>query len=176
MHIGPSFDQNKPDANSIDAFRSKIHDDGACFLFDLWVSGFNDGIAKKSTLDPTLFPKLLPQIIIEELDEIHQESKLRLVGEFYKDIYEMTPSEDETSPYSNWSAEEDVVDLWQKSDQAVYKSLSPSVQYFDLSGIDKHFHRLGELNMPVRARDGKIQSIGYSWKIDKDNFQQILNS
>lgn len=176
MHIGPSFSQKKPDAKTIHTFRSNIHDDGACFLFDLWVSGSDDDIAKKSILDPLLFPKLLPQIIIEELDEVHQESKLRLVGEFYKDIYKMTSSSDINSPYSNWTQEEDIVEIWRQSDQAIYKHLSPSVQYFDLAGLDKHYHRLGELNMPVRAKNNKVHSVGYTWKIEKDDFQKILKN
>lgn len=175
LFIGPSFKNGPFDKKHLDRFAQKVDDEGATFLLNLWLAKTDKGLPRKSDLDPLLFPKLLPQIIIEEFHEESGESRVRLIGEFYRDIY--TKADDQFGKlYLDRINEKNVADDWRKSDIEIYTNYKPTLHYYDLSGIDKNYIRLGELCLPMVTDKGQIQSLSYAWRISLETLSDILDS
>ena len=83
---GPSFADGAPSCEELGAFREKIPDSNAVALFDYWLSKLSgDGLPHRSQLDPTEIPRLLTGIFVEEWDDEHQQSRIRLAGEFHRE-------------------------------------------------------------------------------------------
>ena len=84
---GPSFAAGRPEAGAIDAFRSEIFDAEAVFLFDYWLSRCGEsGIPDKALIDPVELPNLLHALYIEEWDDERRQSRIRLAGEFHREV------------------------------------------------------------------------------------------
>lgn len=173
LFIGPSFRNGARDKKRLESFTDKVRDEGAHYLLDLWLSKTDQGLPHKADLDPLLFPKLLPQIIIEEFHEESGESRVRLIGEFYRDIY--TKADDQFGKaYLDRINEKNVADDWRKSDTEIYVNYKPTLHYYDLSGIDRDYIRLGELCLPMMTNEGTVQSLSYAWRISVETMNDVL--
>lgn len=164
--IGPSFKLNRPAEQEIKEFSSHLSDPGALEIFNIWLSKVAEQIPHKTDMSPTLFPKLLPQVAIEEYTPEADGSKMRLAGEFYKEIYSSETLSDDT--YYNRIPQDDIVSDWVKSDRHVYEHHSPTVHFFDLFSLGREYIKLAELCMPIRTNDGSHQGLGYLWRLSEN--------
>ena len=117
-------------------------------------------------MDPTLFPKLLPHIFIDEKDKVNGGVKFRLVGSFLRDIHHKIPIGDLDKPYYDNIDNQETLSIWLRSDEEIYLDQAPNCLCFDMETSDGKPIRIGEICLPIKDMNGDIINFGFCWKVD----------
>jgi hypothetical protein len=159
---GPSFATGRPEAAEIDAFRSEIFNADAVFLFDYWLSqGTESGIPEKARIDPVKLPNLLRALYIEEWDDERRQSRIRLAGEFHRELAGFNVQGLAVDEYATGLANE----LWKQCDRCNFLELRPTLCGYSLKHVDKAHKRVADLTLPMRDKSGSVLTIGMTWCI-----------
>jgi hypothetical protein len=157
---GPSFAAGLPEAATIEAFRSEIFKADAIFLFDYWVSQCSaSGIPSKDQIDPVKLPNLLPAIYIEEWDDQRRQSRIRLAGEFHRELAGFNVQGLTVDDHTTGAANE----LWKQCDRCNFFELRPTFCGYTLEHVDKAHKRMADLTLPMRDKSGSVLTIGVTW-------------
>ncbi len=157
---GPSFSAGIPEAAAIDAFRSEIFDSGAVFLFDYWLSRCGEsGVPDKTRIDPVELPNLLHALYIEEWDDERRQSRIRLAGEFHREVAGFNVQGLAVDDHATGAANA----LWKQCDRCNFFELRPTLCGYTLQHVDKAHKRLADLTLPMRDRSGVVLTIGVTW-------------
>jgi len=158
--VGPSVADIRTGAD-ISAFEGRLTSPEALALFDYWCRLVRQhGTVIKKVFDPTAVSATLPSIYLEEYDEEHQQSRMRLMGETLKAQWANSVVGLITDEYVTG----DVNALWKQSDQLVYFEKRAVVLIYNLKYIDRSHCTLIDLALPMDDEDGRMFAIGYAWQ------------
>lgn len=158
---GPSFADGVPSKNEVQSFRDGIADAQAAAFFDYWLSKIDKTIPQKCSIDPTEIPKLLAGIFVEEWDEKHQQSRIRLAGEFHREPDDSSIK----GRILDDLAEGETRDIWRRCDTYNFVELRPTVCGYNLNQFSRDVSRHADLSLPVIGGAETILVYGYSWLI-----------
>lgn len=159
---GPSFSAGRPGDTEIDAFRSLLSNADALDFFDYWLARCSaSGIPEKAAIDPIELPRLLHAIYIEEWDKDRAQSRIRLAGEFHREVGGIN--------VRGLSVDEHVTGetslIWKRCDQMNFFELRPTFCGYDL-GAKRRPHRcLADLTLPVRSGPDGVLAFGFVWPL-----------
>jgi len=159
---GPSFSAGMPGASEIDAFRSQLSDADATAFLDYWLVKCSEtDIPRKADIDPIELPRLLPAIYIEEWDEKERQSRIRLAGEFHRqvagfNVRGLSVDEHATGETSL---------IWKQCDQFNFFELRPTFCGYDLGHVRRPFRYLADLTLPVRNGPDGVLAFGFIWPL-----------
>ena len=84
---GPSFSAGMAGELENGEFRAALPNADASAFFDYWLARCSKaGIPEKADIDPIELPRLLHAIYIEEWDQESRQSRIRLAGEFHREV------------------------------------------------------------------------------------------
>ena len=154
---GPSFSSGVPSATEVESFRQELFGADALSLFGYWISKCSaDDIPRKDQIDPVDLPKLLSRIYIEEWDQEQRQSRLRLAGEFHREIYGGNVRGLAVDDHAIGVTKE----IWKQCDQHNFFELRPTFCGYTLDRAAKAFLRVADLTLPVRDKGEAVLTIG----------------
>ena len=154
---GPSFLAGFPDIAEVESFRQEVFDADALSLFDLWISRCSaEDIPTKDHIDPIELPALLPRIYIEEWDSNRKQSRIRLAGEFHRQISGLNVRGLAVDDHVTGATNE----LWKQCDQYNFIELCPTFCGYSLEHVNKGFLSITDLTLPVRDKREGVQTVG----------------
>jgi hypothetical protein len=157
---GPSFAADLPEAAAIEDFRSEIFNADAVFLFDYWLSKCTGtGIPRKALIDPAEVPNLLPAIYIEEWDDERRQSRIRLAGEFHRELAGFSVQGLAVDDHATGRANE----IWKQCDRCNFFELRPTLCGYTLEHVDKAHKCMADLTLPMRDESENVLTIGLTW-------------
>ena len=160
---GPSFSSGLPGAPEIDEFRGALPDPDAVAFFDHWRAKCSEaGVPDKADIDPVELPRLLHAIYIEEWDKEKRQSRLRLAGEFHREVAGFNVQGMGVDEHSTGETEE----LWKQCDRLNFFELRPTYCGYDLGHVKKRFRFLADLTLPVRAGPDEVLAFGFIWPLE----------
>jgi len=160
---GPSFSAGMPEDAEIDAFRSQLSDEDATAFLDYWLVKCSDAdIPGKADIDPIELPRLLPAIYIEEWDDNERQSRIRLAGEFHRQVAGFSVRGLSVDEHA--SGETSLI--WKQCDQFNFFELRPTFCGYDLGHIRRPFRYLADLTLPVRDGPGGVLAFGFIWPLE----------
>ena len=154
---GPSFSSGVPPATEIESFRQELFGAYALTLFEYWLSKCPaDDIARKDQIDPMDLPKLLSRIYIEEWDTERRQSRMKLAGEYHREVAGLKVKglgvDDHPSGATN--------ELWKQCDQHNFFELRPTFCGYCLNFTNKQSGRVADLTLPVRDKSELVLTVG----------------
>lgn len=160
---GPSFSSGVPRALEIDEFRGVLPNPDAVVFFDYWLAKCPEtGVPDKADIDPVELPRLLHAIYIEEWDKEKQQSRLRLAGEFHREVAGFNVQGLGVDEHASGETKE----LWKQCDQLNFFELRPTYCGYDLGHVKKPFRFLADLTLPVRAGLDEVLAFGLIWPLE----------
>ncbi len=160
---GPSFAGGRPCARQLDGFRDALADPDALAFFDYWLSRCGEaGLPAKAEIDPCELPGLLHAIYIEEWDGQRQQSRIRLAGEFYREVNGFNVQGLAVDDYAEGATQ----DLWKECDKLNFFELCPTLCAYDLGRDKRPVRFLNDLTLPVRAAADSVVAFGYTWPFE----------
>jgi len=160
---GPSFSAGLVGELEIDEFRALLPNPDAVSFFDYWLAKCSDtGIPEKADIDPIELPRLLHAIYIEEWDAETQQSRIRLAGEFHREVAGFNVQGLSVDEHASGQTKE----LWQQCDQLNFFELCPTYCGYDLGHVKKPFRFLAVLPLPVRASPAEVLAFGFIWPLE----------
>lgn len=158
--VGPSFAAGRAGQAEIDAFRAALSNDDAAIFFDYWLARCSDtDIPAKADIDPIELPHLLSAIYIEEWDEESQQSRIRLAGEFHREVAGFNVQGLSVDEHTAGKTAE----IWKRCDRCNFFELRPTFCGYDLGHVKKAFRFLADLTLPVRAGPDEVLAFGFIW-------------
>lgn len=159
IHTAPAF-QRGGDVTNLENFRAAVADDGAMRLFDYWTGLVAEhGLAIKAMVDPVAVPDLLPRIYIEEWDAELGQSRMRLTGEFLRDLAGVNllglPVEKHAAP--------EALAVWQECDRLNFTEQRATLSYYSLAHFEKDHRWVWDLSLPMSDENGARFTLGYVW-------------
>ncbi len=160
---GPSFATGMAGEAEIDAFRAALSNDDAVMFFDYWLARCTEaGIPAKADIDPIELPRLLHAIYIEEWDRDSRQSRIRLAGEFHRDVAGFNVQGLSVDEHAAGQTAE----IWKQCDQFNFFELRPTFCGYDLGHVKKSFRYLADLTLPVRAGPEEVLAFGFIWPFE----------
>ena len=157
---GPSFASGMAAEAEIDAFRAALSNDNGVTLFDYWLAKCSESdIPGKADIDPIELPRLLSAIYIEEWDEESRQSRIRLAGEFHRDVAGFNVQGLSVDEHAAGKTAE----IWKQCDLYNFFELRPTYCGYDLGHVKKSFRYLADLTLPVRAGPDEVLALGFIW-------------
>lgn len=159
----PAFTRGD-DPSVLAGFRDRLSSAEAKELLDYWsnlVSAHGDRI--KHRIDPIDFPHLLPAIYIEEWDAEAGENRVRLAGEYHRDlagrnIVGLTATEHST---------ESQLAVWRACDKLNFQDGIATLSHYSLTHVQRDYRWIWDLSLPMADRDGNRFVLGYVWAPDR---------
>ena len=117
----------------------------------------------RSVLDdpraPIELPRLLSAIYIEEWDKESRQSRLRLAGEFHREVAGFNVQGLSVDEHAAGKTAE----IWKRCDRYNFFELRPTFCGYDLGHVKKAFRFLADLTLPVRAGPDEVLAFGFIW-------------
>ncbi|MEO3428357.1 PAS domain-containing protein [Pelagibius sp. CAU 1746] len=157
---GPSVEDILAGADTTE-FRRLVGNDSALQLFNYWSRLLREhGLAMKQQFDPLEVPALLSNIYIEEWDPEERQSRMRLMGEDLKAVW----NEDVIGLRTDDFVRGDVNALWKQSDRIVYFENRTAILAYNMEYLDRPHCVLRDLTLPMQDHQGNRFAIGYIWQ------------
>ena len=161
---GPSFSAGLPEEPEIAEFRGVLPNPDAVTFFEYWLAKCPEtGIPDKTDIDPIELPRLLHAIYIEEWDEKKQQSRIRLAGEFHREVAGFNVQGLGVDEHASGETKE----LWQQCDRLNFFELRPTYCAYDLGHVKKPFRFLADLTLPVRTSSEHVLAFGFIWPLER---------
>ncbi len=160
---GPSFSAGMAGELENGAFRAALSDSDASAFFDYWLARCSKaGIPEKADIDPIELPRLLHAIYIEEWDQESRQSRIRLAGEFHREVAGFNVQGLSVDEHASGETSE----IWKQCDQLNFFELRPTFCGYDLGHVKKPFRYLADLTLPVRAGPDEVLAFGFVWPLE----------
>lgn len=160
---GPSFSAGLPEASEIDEFRTVLPEADALAFFDYWLARCNAaGLPAKAEIDPVALPRLLHAIYIEEWDEDQQQSRIRLAGEFHRQVAGFNVQGLSVDEHASGETSA----IWKQCDQLNFFERRPTFCGYDLGHVRRSFRYLADLTLPVRDGADGVLTFGFVWSLE----------
>lgn len=157
---GPSFADGLPAEEETAAFRDALFHDDALMFFDYWLARCSKtDLPGKADIDPIELPRLLSAIYIEEWDKESRQSRIRLAGEFHRDVAGFNVQGLSVDEHAAGQTAE----IWKQCDLLNFFELRPTFCGYDLGHVKKTFRYLADLTLPVRAGPDEVLAFGFVW-------------
>ncbi len=146
-------------------FRARIGDAGGRRVFDYYTGLVaRHGLAVKEHFDPLSLPDLLPALYIEEWDAAAEQSRIKLAGEFIRDM----GSGGIVGRKVDDRTEGAINALWKQCDRLNFIEQRATLALYHLDHRDLDFRWVYDLALPVTNRRGERFTIGYAWDANPD--------
>ena len=160
---GPSFATGLAEETGIDAFRAALSNSDATAFFDYWLARCSEaGIPEKADIDPIELPRLLHAIYIEEWDQDSRQSRIRLAGEFHREVAGFNVQGLSVDEHASGQTSE----IWKQCDQLNFFELRPTFSGYDLGHVKKAHRYLADLTLPVRVGPDEVLAFGFVWPLE----------
>jgi PAS domain len=160
---GPSFSSGIPGESEIDGFRSRLCNADAMAFLDYWRARCSEtGIPEKADIDPIELPRLLSAIYIEEWDEQRRQSRIRLAGEFHREVAGFNVQGLSVDEH----ADGETSLIWKQCDQFNFFQLRPTFCGYDLGHVKRQFRYLADVTLPVRDGSDGVLAFGFVWPLE----------
>ncbi len=160
---GPSFSAGMVGELENGEFRAALSNADAAAFFDYWLARCSKtGIPEKADIDPIELPRLLHAIYIEEWDQECQQSRIRLAGEFHREVAGFNVQGLSVDEHASGETSE----IWKQCDQLNFFQLRPTFCGYDLGHVKKPFRYLTDLTLPVRAGPDEVLAFGFIWPLE----------
>jgi hypothetical protein len=161
---GPSFSAGMPAKSEIAAFRDALSNADATAFLDYWLTRCAEtGIPGKADIDPIELPRLLRAIYIEEWDDVQQQSRIRLAGEFHREVAGFNVRGLMVDEHATGETSL----IWKQCDQLNFFELRPTFCGYDLGHVRRPFRYLADLTLPVREGSDAVLAFGFVWPLDR---------
>jgi PAS domain len=161
---GPSFSAGIPEKSEIDGFRCQLTNADATAFLDYWLAKCSEtGIPEKADIDPIEMPRLLSAIYIEEWDKEQRQSRIRLAGEFHRQVAGFNVRGLSVDDHA--SGETSLI--WKQCDRLNFFDLRPTFCGYDLGHVKRPFRYLADLTLPVREGPDGVLTFGYIWVLQQ---------
>jgi hypothetical protein len=161
---GPSFSAGMPEQAEIDAFRDALFNADAIAFLDYWLTRCAaSGLPEKSAIDPIELPRLLSAIYIEEWNEEQRQSRIRLAGEFHREVAGFNVRGLSVDEHA--SGETSLI--WKQCDRFNFFELRPTFCGYDLGHVRRPYRYLADLTLPVRDNGDGVLAFGFVWPLEK---------